>query len=102
MTGVTHRTYPHPPGEPLLVSGLIITLADDPAHRDQALASLRAHGAFMLGSASGRWLPAVMEAADDRECRALHDWIMTHPGVRFVDVVSVDFDAFAEPAALKS
>lgn len=86
----------------MVVSGLIITLADDPAGRAQALASLRAHEAFALGAASGRWLPAAMEAPDDHDCRALHDWVAALPGVRFVDVVSVEFDSPAKPAALKS
>lgn len=83
----------------MLISSLVLTLADEPAPRAAAIARLRAHPALELGEVNDRWLPAAMEAADDRESRALHDWIGALPGVVFVDVVAVHFDDPATASA---
>jgi len=80
----------------MLISGLIITLQPEPAVRAAAVARLRARPELTLGDLTDRWLPAALEARDDAESRAVHDWLMAVPGVAFVDVVSVNF----EPALL--
>jgi hypothetical protein len=73
------------------VSGLVITLREGAPLRQQTVATVATHRSFTLGVLCDRWLPVAMEARDDRECRDLHDWLMSLPGVLFVDVVAVDF-----------
>jgi hypothetical protein len=73
------------------VSGLVITLREGAPLREQTVATVATHRSFTLGVLCDRWLPVAMEARDDRECRDLHDWLMSLPGVLFVDVVAVDF-----------
>lgn len=79
----------------MLISSLVITLHDAPELRAEALAALQAQSKIELGEVNACWLPAVMEADDDREAHALHDWIAMLPGVAFVDVAAVHFE---EPA----
>lgn len=79
------------------ISGVLVTLVEDAESRAAAIAAIEGQGAFTPGPASGRWLPVAMEASGDRECRAWHDWLMSLPGVAFVDVVAVNFEA-DEPA----
>jgi hypothetical protein len=56
-------------------------------------ADLRRHSSLTVGEAAGCWLPVAVEAEDDAGCRELHDWIAAQPGVAFVDVVHVNFEA---------
>ena len=75
----------------MLTAGLILTLHDRVpiVTLTQRLAE---HPALYPGTVQGAWMPVAMEAADDAECRALHDWIAAQPGVAGVDVVHVSFD----------
>ena len=72
-------------------SGLLITLAPEASHADEAVSALASRTDLTLGERRDRWLPAALEADDDAGCRAAHDAIAALPGVAFVDVVSVDF-----------
>jgi len=81
----------------MLTAGLLLSLQPDApvaalTHR------LAEHPAFSPGTMQGSWLPVAMEAVDDAESRALHDWLAAQPGVAFVDVVHVNFDE--TPASL--
>lgn len=80
-------------------SGLVLTLSDDAALAEQAVASLRARPEFTPGERNDRWLPVALEAADDAESRAAHDWLNRLPGVDFVDVVYVNFSENDEAPA---
>ena len=73
------------------VSGLVLTFSGTPSQSREALNAIRLHGAFTPGELSGRWLPVAMEARDDAESRKWHDWLMSLPGVAYVDVVAVNF-----------
>lgn len=74
----------------MLTFGLLISLE---SATDGVAGRLREHPALTVGEVTDRWLPVAAEAADDAECRALHDWIAAQPGVAFVDVVHVNFDS---------
>lgn len=74
------------------VSGLVITLKGGAGERRATIDTIAGNDAFTVGKRTGRWLPIAMEAIDDGESRQLHDWLMSLPGVAFVDVVSVNFD----------
>lgn len=84
------------------ISGLILTLNGDAELAAQAVASLRTRPEFMPGERNARWLPVAMEARDDAASRDLHDWLNALPGVDFVDVVYVNFDADEATASLTS
>ncbi|MBI5802714.1 MAG: hypothetical protein HZA92_18585 [Verrucomicrobia bacterium] len=77
-------------------SGLIITLQPELATQAAAIARLRTRPELTLGELSQRWLPAALETRDDSDSREIHDWLTALPGVAFVDVVSVSFEAEAE------
>jgi hypothetical protein len=76
----------------MITSGLVITLSADATLAAQAVASVGARFEFTADECQDRWLPVAMEARDDAESRALHDWLQALPGVEYVDVVSVNFE----------
>jgi hypothetical protein len=76
----------------MITSGLVITLSADPVLAADAVASVGARGEFTANPRQDRWLAVAMEARDDAESRALHDWLQALPGVEYVDVVSVNFE----------
>ncbi|MEW5852689.1 MAG: hypothetical protein AB2A00_28145 [Myxococcota bacterium] len=75
------------------VSALVITLSDDVDEREHALSVLGAHAGLVLGpEQAGRRVPAVLETATLGEgIRRLEEELPLVRGVRFIDVVSVDF-----------
>jgi hypothetical protein len=77
----------------MITSGLVITLSADAALAAQAIAHVGARPEFTPGERNDRWLPAAMEARDDSTSRELHDWLHALPGVDYVDVVYVNFEA---------
>ncbi len=85
------------PRDPV-VGGVLVRLADDPAHRQAALTTLAEHPAITLGEAIGDWWTLAVEAENASEGRDLHSWIATVPGVDWVEVVSVHFEGMAEEA----
>ena len=81
-----------------IVGGVLVRLDDDPSRRARALEALRGRPDILLGEAQGPWLPLALEAEGPRRSRDLHEWLTGLPGVRFVEVVAVHFEAdFAEP-----
>ena len=74
------------------ISGLVITLADDAARRDAALAALRDHAAIDLGPQTGSRVPIVVETASDDEDRQVWEWLQSLPGVMQVDVAMIHFE----------
>jgi hypothetical protein len=77
----------------MITSGLVITLSAEANLAAQAIAQVGARPEFTPGERTDRWLPVAMESGDDAESRDLHDWLGTLPGVEYVDVVSVNFEA---------
>jgi hypothetical protein len=74
------------------ISGLIVTLPEDAALRQEALALLGQRPELELGPLAGRWLPVVMETDSEGSSRTLHRWIESLPGVAYVDVAAVGFE----------
>jgi hypothetical protein len=74
-----------------VVSGLVVTLNDNPIARASAIERITAHPAISVAPMKDRWLPIAVEARDQRESYDIHDWLMALEGVEFVDVVSVSF-----------
>ena len=76
-----------------IVGGVLVRLDDDPSRRFQALEALRGRSDILLGEPHGPWLPLALEAEGPRRSRDLHEWLTGLPGVRFVEVVAVHFEA---------
>ncbi len=74
----------------MAISALVITLDDDPQRRRAALEALRGDERLTLGEPAGNRLPLVAETRRAREGVELIEGLFTQPGIRFVDVVSVD------------
>lgn len=47
----------------------------------------------IAGPIQERWMPVAIEAESAEGCRTSHETIAQLPGVRFVDVVHVQFEA---------
>ena len=78
------------------VSGLILTLADDPVRADAVIADLFGDERFELGERLGLRQPVTLTTDDRDEDKACWDWLQSHPAIAFVDVACVFFDD-AEP-----
>ncbi|MFO0797031.1 MAG: hypothetical protein U0804_06105 [Gemmataceae bacterium] len=79
-------------------SGLVITLADEPALAAAALRELAA-GPFLLGESRDRHQAAVLETTGPKAAHDWHDWATALPGVTGVEVVFVHWDETVEEVA---
>jgi hypothetical protein len=75
----------------MTTSGLVLTLEQDDLTRANVIAKLERDSRITLGQDMSGRLPIVTETAGPHESEALFDWLFELPGVRFVDVVYVDF-----------
>ena len=73
------------------VSGLVITMQDG-ADTDALCRRIAQSEELALGERHDRYLPVALDARDDAHSREVHDWLMTQPGVAYVDVVAVNFE----------
>jgi hypothetical protein len=74
------------------ISGLRITLADDPGASESAVRALRADHRIELGERRGPCLPVVSETPDHLADRRLWRELNEHDGIVNVDVVFIHFD----------
>lgn len=75
----------------MAISGLVITLDEDPELQRATLDVLRADARLTLGAPAGNRLPLVAETESATAGTELVESLFAQRGVRFVDVVSVDF-----------
>ncbi|MCU0658318.1 MAG: hypothetical protein MUF64_24575 [Polyangiaceae bacterium] len=75
----------------MMISGLVVTLAEDPRQQTLALDALRRDARIQLGEGAGRKLPVVVETTTAEESTALVEALGCAAGVDFVDVIYVDF-----------
>lgn len=75
----------------MAISGLVITLEAEGELRREALAALGDDARLTLGELTGSHLPVVADTRSPAEGRALVEELFRRPGIRFVDVVCVDF-----------
>lgn len=77
----------------MAISGLVITLTDDPKVRAHAIASIEEHDRITVGDRQKNRLPVVLETESSREgSRLVRETLMDLEGVEFVDVVTVNFE----------
>jgi len=73
------------------ISGLVLTLIDEPAARARALEALSAEPRVTLGQEFGARLAVVTETATLGESRDLAESLIDIEGVALLEVVMVDF-----------
>jgi hypothetical protein len=71
----------------MAVKGVLVTLDEDPVLAGAALQALRAKPGVELGELQERWLPLVVESADEGASKQLIRWIEGLEGVYFLDTV---------------
>lgn len=69
------------------VNGLLLTLAEDEKHVNDALLAIGARSDIELGERTGRWQPVVVETKDTGGSHDVHEWLQALPGVLLVDVI---------------
>ena len=79
------------------ISGLVVTLSDNPVLQQAALAAMREHPALELGERTRNQIALVAESACEQEDRLIWEWLHALPGVAMVVVAFIHFDD--EPGA---
>jgi hypothetical protein len=74
------------------ISGLLITLTDDPKASNAAMSELRADPRLVLGDRRGPLLPLVADTPDREEDQSLWRQLNEHDGIVKVDVVFVHIE----------
>ncbi|MHC4978701.1 MAG: hypothetical protein ACYTGT_06700 [Planctomycetota bacterium] len=74
------------------ISGLLITLDDDPNASETAISTLKADPRIDVGEQRGPYLPVVADTAGKQENQRLWDELHELTGVVNVDLVFADLD----------
>jgi hypothetical protein len=78
----------------MTLSSLVLTLEDSSEKQATVRALLAGDARITLGTAlEERWLPLVMETRTPEEGESLARFVRDLPGVLFMDLVMVDFEA---------
>jgi len=74
------------------VSGLVLSLCDEPYPRAETLAVMGREARITMGDLEANRLAIVLDTASSEEDRQLWDWLGALPGVSFVEVAFVGFE----------
>ena len=74
------------------VSGLVVSLSDEPQPRSEALAVIGREARITMGVLEANRLAIVLDTASSEEDRQLWDWLGSLSGVSFVEVAFVGFE----------
>lgn len=74
------------------VSGLVVSLRDEPQLRAEALAAIRREARITIGPFEANRLAIVVDTASSDEDRQLWDWLGSQSGVSYVEVAFVGFE----------
>ena len=81
------------------ISGLLITLADDPNASETAISTLKADPRIDVGERRGPYLPVVADTTGTHENQRLWDELRELAGVINVNLVFADLDDSTESNA---
>ncbi len=81
------------------ISGLLITLADDPNASETAISTLKADPRIDVGERRGPYLPVVADTTGKHENQRLWDELRELAGVINVNLVFADLDDSTESNA---
>ncbi len=76
----------------MAITGLVLTLSDDPEERARALERLESEPAVTLGESSGARYPVVVDTPSSREDRDVFQRLSVTEGVRLVELVCANFE----------
>ena len=79
------------------VSGLVVSLSDEPQKRADALAVIGREQRITVGVLEAQRLAIVLDTASSEEDKQLWDWLGSLPGVSFLEVAFVGFEQREEP-----
>lgn len=74
------------------ISGLVVTLLDEPFAREASLAAMREHPFLDIGEIAEGRVPVVVDTLDENEDRLVWEWLHSLPGVALVVVAFISFD----------
>lgn len=80
------------------ISGLVLTLENDPPLAESAIRVLSQDPRITLGDRAGERLAIVVETGSRFEDEEVYAALKSTPGVRFVDVAFVEFGSGEEGA----
>ncbi len=78
------------------VSGLVVSLSDEPQLRAGALSVIGRESRITMGICEENRLAIVVETVSSEEDRQLWEWLGDLPGVTFIEVAFVGFDQHGE------
>lgn len=81
------------------VSGLVVSLTDDPQLREDAISSIREESRIEVGVIESGRMAIVLDTASSDEDKQLWHWLSSLPGVVFVDVAMVGFETQSNSTA---
>ena len=74
------------------VSGLVVSLRDDPQLRRETLTMIGNERRITMGALEANRLAVVLDTASGDEDGQVWDWLRTLPGVTLVDVAFIGFE----------
>jgi hypothetical protein len=74
------------------VSGLVVSLRDDPKSRAQALAAISQQTQITMGEVEQNRVAIVVDTTSTQEDKRLWDWLGSLPGVSLLEVAFVGFE----------
>ena len=74
------------------VSGLVVSLSNQPDLRQNAWESMRADPRIEVGLIEAQRVAIVVDTASNEEDKTIWNWLQQLPGVVFVDIVMVGFE----------
>ncbi len=74
------------------VSGLVVSLSDEPRRRAEALGAIDREARIAVGVCEANRLAIVLDTASSEEDKQLWEWLGSLPGVSFVEVAFVGFE----------
>ena len=76
----------------MAITGLVLTLSEDPTERAKALEKIECEPGVTLGDPAGARFPVVVDTPSTREDRDSFERLGAIEGVRLVELVCVNFE----------
>ncbi len=77
------------------ISGLVVSLSDQAELREQAVRAIEQEPRIEVGALASHRLAIVVDTASSEQDKELWHWLTSLPGVLFVEVAMVGFEATA-------
>ena len=74
------------------VSGLVVSLANEPNLRETAIDAIRQESQIEIGVINSLRMAVVVDTPSSEEDKEIWNWLNALPGVTFVDVAMVGFE----------